>query len=255
MRFEELGLEPWVPPAASDLETAQGRLALFLRDLPRLFQRLIVGLNPRGVFDTINEEYLSEQRKGELRQARREYRRLVVAVARELTTARGQVAEARLRGRAASDFMMIGGIAKPRRGGRPQVLTEVRTDIQLPTPGDMLGQHLDGDRAVQAGVGSFVDLPHAAGAEGGVDLVRAEGGAGGEGHGYGTGTHSQTSVTFSARGPFGPSPSSSPRSKALSTNLRVVGTGVRSLLAAVDTPAAAADGQTSGFRCPPAPRN
>ena len=87
MRFEELGLEPWVPPAASDLETAQGRLALFLRDLPRLFQRLIVGLNPRGVFDTINEEYLSEQRKGELRQARREYRRLVVAVARELTNA------------------------------------------------------------------------------------------------------------------------------------------------------------------------
>ena len=42
----------------------------------------------------------------------------------------------------------------------------------------MLGQHLDGDRAVQAGVGGLVDLAHAARAEGGVDLVGAEGGAG-----------------------------------------------------------------------------
>ena len=41
----------------------------------------------------------------------------------------------------------------------------------------MLGQHLDGDRAVQAGVGRLVDLAHAAGAEGGTDLVRAERGA------------------------------------------------------------------------------
>ena len=49
----------------------------------------------------------------------------------------------------------------------------------------MLGQHLDGDGAVQAGVGGLVDLAHAAGAEGGVDLVGAEGGAGLERHGYG----------------------------------------------------------------------
>ena len=33
----------------------------------------------------------------------------------------------------------------------------------------MLGQHLDGDRAVQAGVGGFVHLTHAAGAERGFD--------------------------------------------------------------------------------------
>ena len=39
----------------------------------------------------------------------------------------------------------------------------------------MLGQHLDGDGAVEAGVGGFVDLAHAPGAEGGVDLVGAEG--------------------------------------------------------------------------------
>ena len=41
----------------------------------------------------------------------------------------------------------------------------------------MLGQYLDGDGAVQAGVGSLVDLTHAARAEGRFDLVGAEGGA------------------------------------------------------------------------------
>ena len=50
---------------------------------------------------------------------------------------------------------------------------------------DMLGQHLNGDGAVQAGVGGLVDLAYAAGAEGGVDLAGAEGGAGLERHGYG----------------------------------------------------------------------
>ena len=38
----------------------------------------------------------------------------------------------------------------------------------------MLGQHLDGNGAVQAGVGGFVDLTHAARAERGFDLVWAE---------------------------------------------------------------------------------
>ena len=46
----------------------------------------------------------------------------------------------------------------------------------------MLGQHLDGDGAVQAGVAGLVDLAHTPGAEGGLDLVRAEGGAGIEWH-------------------------------------------------------------------------
>ena len=41
----------------------------------------------------------------------------------------------------------------------------------------MLGQDLDGDSTVQAGVAGFVDLAHAHGAEGGFDLVGAEGGA------------------------------------------------------------------------------
>ena len=42
---------------------------------------------------------------------------------------------------------------------------------------DMLGQHLDGDGAIQARVGGFVDLTHTARAEGGVDLVGTEGGS------------------------------------------------------------------------------
>ena len=48
---------------------------------------------------------------------------------------------------------------------------------------DMLGKHLDGDGAVEAGVTGLVDLAHAARAEGGVDLVGAEGGARLQGHG------------------------------------------------------------------------
>ena len=41
----------------------------------------------------------------------------------------------------------------------------------------MHGQHLDGDGAVQAGVTGVLDLAHAARAEGGFDLIGAEGGA------------------------------------------------------------------------------
>ena len=38
------------------------------------------------------------------------------------------------------------------------------------------------DRAIEPRVSGFVDLAHAAGPKGGEDLVRAEAGAGGEGH-------------------------------------------------------------------------
>ncbi len=48
--------------------------------------------------------------------------------------------------------------------------------------GHMLKQYLDGDGAIQARVSGFVDLAHAARAEGGVDLVGAKGGAWGERH-------------------------------------------------------------------------
>ena len=43
---------------------------------------------------------------------------------------------------------------------------------------DMRQEHLDGDGAVQAGVGGFVDFAHAPCGEGGLDLVGAERGAG-----------------------------------------------------------------------------
>ena len=46
----------------------------------------------------------------------------------------------------------------------------------------MLGQHPDGDGAVQTGIAGLIDLPHAARAERGLDLVGAEGGASGEWH-------------------------------------------------------------------------
>ena len=48
--------------------------------------------------------------------------------------------------------------------------------------GDVRGQDLDGNGAVQAGVGGFVDLAHTARAEGGFDLIRAECGAWAEMH-------------------------------------------------------------------------
>ena len=57
----------------------------------------------------------------------------------------------------------------------------------------MIGQHLDGDGAVEAGVSGLVDLAHAARAEGGVDLVGAEGGARGQRHDQGMGTRSVSS--------------------------------------------------------------
>ncbi len=57
--------------------------------------------------------------------------------------------------------------------------------LQIRVCGDMFGQHLDGDGAVQAGVAGFVDFAHPARAEGGEDLVGAERGAGLDGHGLG----------------------------------------------------------------------
>ena len=45
--------------------------------------------------------------------------------------------------------------------------------FQIGIAGDMLGQDLDGDGTIQAGVGGFVDLAHAALADEGGDFVRA----------------------------------------------------------------------------------
>ena len=46
--------------------------------------------------------------------------------------------------------------------------------LEIRVGGDMLGQHIDGDRAVQARVAGFVDLTHAPSADGRDDLVRTE---------------------------------------------------------------------------------
>ena len=54
--------------------------------------------------------------------------------------------------------------------------------LQVGVRGDMLGQHLDGDGAVQAGVAGFVDLAHPTRANGREALVRAERGAWLQGH-------------------------------------------------------------------------
>jgi len=40
--------------------------------------------------------------------------------------------------------------------------------------GDVLRQHLDGDRAVETGVAGFIDFAHAAGSEGREEFVRTE---------------------------------------------------------------------------------
>ncbi len=49
--------------------------------------------------------------------------------------------------------------------------------LPLGVGGHVRGQDLDGDRPLQPGVGRFVDLTHAARADGGLNLIRAELGA------------------------------------------------------------------------------
>ena len=57
-------------------------------------------------------------------------------------------------------------------GDRLRFALEALAEIGI--VGDMRGQDLDGDGAVKASVGGFVDLAHPAGPEGGVDLIGAE---------------------------------------------------------------------------------
>ena len=47
---------------------------------------------------------------------------------------------------------------------------------------DVRGQDLDGNRAIEAGVARLVDLAHATGPDGRVDLIRAEANAGEKRH-------------------------------------------------------------------------
>ena len=82
----------------------------------------------------------------------------------------------------APDPVMEGADVRVVQGGDGSCLS-FKPLLQVRIRRDMLGQHLDGDGAIQPRVGGLVDLAHPAGAEGGVDLVRAEGGAGAKGHG------------------------------------------------------------------------
>ena len=50
---------------------------------------------------------------------------------------------------------------------------------QIGIGGDVRGQDLDGDRAIEAGIARLVDLAHAAGANCAYDLIRPETRAGG----------------------------------------------------------------------------
>ncbi len=62
------------------------------------------------------------------------------------------------------------------RGERPRFALESRDALGI--GGEQLGEDLDRDVAIEPCVSGSVDLPHAAGPEGGEDLVRAEADAG-----------------------------------------------------------------------------
>ena len=68
--------------------------------------------------------------------------------------------------------------------GRERLGFALEPLLQVRIGGDVLGQDFDGDRAVQASVGRFVDLAHAASADRGGNHVRAEPRAGGQRHGW-----------------------------------------------------------------------
>jgi hypothetical protein len=90
-------------------------------------------------------------------------------------------------------------VGMAQRGNRLGLAFEPR--LQIGVVGDVLGQDLDGDGAVEARIAGLVDLAHAARADLGGDTVRAERGTGLQGHGYGTGTR-----RFSSSTPMPPSP-------------------------------------------------
>ena len=66
-------------------------------------------------------------------------------------------------------------VGMAQRGDRLRFPLEPR--LPLGVGGDMRGQDLDGNGSLQPSVGRFIDLTHAPGPEGGLDLIRAEAGA------------------------------------------------------------------------------
>ena len=68
-----------------------------------------------------------------------------------------------------ADVVEMADVRVVQRGDRAGL--ELKSLLQVRIGGDMLGQHLDSDSAVQASVGGFVDLAHAACAEGSLDQI------------------------------------------------------------------------------------
>ena len=86
--LEELDLAPWSPPEPKNLKSAQGRFALFIRNLSPLFQRLVVGLNLNG-WESLDQLDMPDATRVQFQQAQREYLRHLSAVVREISRWRG----------------------------------------------------------------------------------------------------------------------------------------------------------------------
>jgi len=65
--------------------------------------------------------------------------------------------------------------------GRNGASLALEAGTQIGIASDLTRQDLDGNRSIEACVAGSVNLAHAAGSEGGDNLIRAEAGAGGEG--------------------------------------------------------------------------
>ena len=130
MRFKELNLKPWSPPAKDDLTTAQGRLALFIRKLPGVFRRIITGLGATG-YEDLDLFDLPKTKLAQLDQAHGDYARLVSAVSRELAQARRENRVAELHTWVLDAFRNVRLMSKPRRGGARTKWPENRVDAQL----------------------------------------------------------------------------------------------------------------------------
>ena len=81
---------------------------------------------------------------------------------------------------AASPCRKRANVGMAQAGDRLSFPLEPLTEIGI--VGHMRQEHLDGDRAVQAGIGGLIHLAHAALADEGGDFIRAKPGAGCEWH-------------------------------------------------------------------------
>ena len=74
----------------------------------------------------------------------------------------------------------LGDVRVVERRERPGFAFEARETIRI--AGEGVGQNLDGDVAAEPRIARAIDFAHPAGAQGGLDVIRAEAGAGAEQH-------------------------------------------------------------------------